>query len=446
MSMSRGERVRAVITALDRSGEGVAEVEGVTIRVPGVTPGQEVEAEIVHVGQGGGPPRAWAQAVEIRGAGVGREAPCRHAAPTRGACGGCPLMHLPPAVQRGLKQQAVAEALAPLGVTVEAVQAAGEELGYRCRSNFVAARDEAGRVRLGSRAPRSAAVAEMTGCGVLRSPQPALLGALEATLSALATPVVPEPGGLRYVGTRAGADGQEALIELITSEGAAWVEEAAAALLALPGVVGVSASVNANSGNAVRTQPPRLLGGRATVEEVIAGVTLEVGCEMFTQLNAAVASAMAEAVAARAPADARVIWDLYCGAGVLGLVTARSRPGAEVFGAEVHAPPTRIAAAAAARLGVAGRWVAQDLAQGPPPGWPRPDVALVNPPRRGLDAALLQALVDLRAPVVYMSCNPVSFARDAAHLIGAGLRLDAVEAWDMIPQTTHVEVVGRFLP
>ena len=68
----------------------------------------------------------------------------------------------------------------------------------------------------------------------------------------------------------------------------------------------------------------------------------------------------------------------------------------------------------------------------------------MNPPRRGLDAPVLALLEALPAQILYMSCSPESFARDAARLQAAGRRLAAVEAWDMLPQTLHVELLGRF--
>jgi len=76
---------------------------------------------------------------------------------------------------------------------------------------------------------------------------------------------------------------------------------------------------------------------------------------------------------------------------------------------------------------------------------PAPDVVVVDPPRTGLSPAALRGLGALRAPrLVYVSCDPPTLARDAALLIAAGYQLDTLEAFDLFPNTPHVEVVASF--
>ena len=78
-------------------------------------------------------------------------------------------------------------------------------------------------------------------------------------------------------------------------------------------------------------------------------------------------------------------------------------------------------------------------------GWARPDAVVVNPPRKGLEPAVLAGLLSLRpAKLLYMSCNPDSFARDASRLMADGYRLDEVSAHDLLPQTRHTELLARF--
>jgi 23S rRNA (uracil1939-C5)-methyltransferase len=74
----------------------------------------------------------------------------------------------------------------------------------------------------------------------------------------------------------------------------------------------------------------------------------------------------------------------------------------------------------------------------------RADVVVVDPPRKGCDAALLRTLVEM-APqrLVYVSCNPQTLARDLAWLCQHGFALDGVQPVDMFPHTLHVEVVAR---
>jgi tRNA/tmRNA/rRNA uracil-C5-methylase (TrmA/RlmC/RlmD family) len=73
-------------------------------------------------------------------------------------------------------------------------------------------------------------------------------------------------------------------------------------------------------------------------------------------------------------------------------------------------------------------------------------VVIVDPPRRGLDSALAAALADEPPPLLlYVSCDVDSFRRDAAQLVAGGqLRLAALEAWSLFPNTEHVETLARF--
>ena len=71
---------------------------------------------------------------------------------------------------------------------------------------------------------------------------------------------------------------------------------------------------------------------------------------------------------------------------------------------------------------------------------------LVNPPRRGLDGTVMEQLKNLPAgQLIYMSCNPHSFASNAGELCAAGWNLGRVHAHDMLPRTTHVELIARFV-
>jgi tRNA/tmRNA/rRNA uracil-C5-methylase (TrmA/RlmC/RlmD family) len=75
-----------------------------------------------------------------------------------------------------------------------------------------------------------------------------------------------------------------------------------------------------------------------------------------------------------------------------------------------------------------------------------PDLALVDPPRSGLDRVVADRLARLAPPtVVYVSCDPGTFARDVARLFARGYRVNRLRFFDLYPQTPHVEVIGRLV-
>jgi 23S rRNA (uracil1939-C5)-methyltransferase len=75
----------------------------------------------------------------------------------------------------------------------------------------------------------------------------------------------------------------------------------------------------------------------------------------------------------------------------------------------------------------------------------RPEAVVVDPPRAGLAPEVVGALLRLKAPrLVYVACDPATFARDAKRLVLGGYVLEEVQPLDMFPQTHHVECVARF--
>jgi len=444
--MKTGERITVDILGFSTDGLGMgrALVEDREVLVSHAAPGDRVTAVIEHVSPN--QPIAWARAVMWLGRGPDHaKAPCHHAAPTRGACGGCPLMHLSPDAQRRAKLALLDGALSPLGVSLSSLRSASPTLAYRNRSNFVVERTRRGRVVLGSYAPRSHEVARMSGCPILRKPLPDVAERIALVLQTEGYPVGDEHDGVRYVGVRADAEGK-VLVELILWRAdVAWQQALAEAIGRLPEVVGVSVSQNVSRGNAIRVEAEQTVVGRSRLMETIAGLEVEVACGTFTQLNTSVATAMADWLVARVGSPS-LVWDLYCGVGVLGLAAIRGRQGARVFGVESVVEAVAEARMVASRAGLEATFLAHDLRAGLPPEVPSPDLIIANPPRRGLDPAVVDAVIaQPRATLFYMSCNPTSFATDAARLLRAGFVLAEVEAWDMLPQTAHIELMARFV-
>src|SRR5690606_5604267 len=139
-----------------------------------------------------------------------------------------------------------------------------------------------------------------------------------------------------------------------------------------------------------------------------------------------------------------VVADIYGGVGVFGLFMATA--GAQVTLVEIE--PVAVAAAQATARG----WGLSEQitclassAAGAMAALPDLDLVLVAPPRTGLDDVRLTALCDDGpARIVYISCSPITFARDAARLIRAGYVMETYELFDFYPQTVHIEGLAAF--
>lgn len=181
---------------------------------------------------------------------------------------------------------------------------------------------------------------------------------------------------------------------------------------------------------------------------------LRVSARSFLQVNRGLAARLyadvARAIELR-PDEA--ILDLYCGVSGLGRTVLRTQPTSRLFGIEWSQSAIADAAASAAADGLGDRAVffCGGVADRLPEALrelallKRPYVALLNPPRRGCEPAVLRALLDAEVrprAIAYVSCSPSSLARDLAILLQAGYRLSAVTPYDMHPGTPHIETLA----
>jgi 23S rRNA (uracil747-C5)-methyltransferase len=180
------------------------------------------------------------------------------------------------------------------------------------------------------------------------------------------------------------------------------------------------------------------LHGGHTLPMRLNGITLQLRPGGFFQTNTDVAAALYRQVADWVAASgASQIWDLYCGIGGFALHCAAA--GREVLGVESSAHAVDGARAAAGQLGVDARFEVADADALRFDGHDAPELVIVNPPRRGLGAALCGQIetADFRW-LVYSSCNPASLARDLERM--PSLRPVQARLFDMFPHTGHAEV------
>jgi 23S rRNA (uracil1939-C5)-methyltransferase len=445
MKLRRGTELEITPERLDHQGRGQATHEQGPLLLPGAAPGDRALATVEHIDR---KKNHFLRVQRILERGPhSRKPPCHHAAPLRGSCGGCPLMHLDAQAQLQLKRDALEATLQAHGLQVEPGWfAAPQPLGYRNRSHFIPARTGAGKARLGSYAPRSHDVAWMSGCQVVRPAIAELASDLEAMLDDLAVPLDGGPQALRSVTLRADPDGLLLVDLVLYSQAPGWLPQLTDALMRRSRVLGVCASVNESSGNALRTGPSRLLAGQRSLHEPVGALSLWLDAASFSQLNSEVAAQIYQS-AARMGEQAGSVLDLYCGVGGLGLNLARHRAqqgqSTQVFGVESIERAVELARLNAQDTGLEAAFEVADLSQAVPATAPQAQLVVVNPPRRGLHAPVLEYLEGCQAQrLIYMSCNPETFARDVARLKGAGWRLETLEAYEMLPQTLHTELLG----
>jgi len=342
--------------------------------------------------------------------------PCPHAGP--GRCGGCDFQHVKLEAQRRLKAFRVAEQLTRVaGVErpVEVEPVAGDTGGLGWRSRVRLAVDEHGAV--GFRRHRSHELEHVDACPIA-SPAVAATGALTTRWPGVAHLEV-------VTGTRHG----EALVS-VTPKGRGAPR--------LPDI-GTGVVVR----RTVRRQP-------GAVHATVGGRTYRVSAGVFWQVHSGAAEALLHAVLAMA-GDCRgaSVVDLYAGAGLFSVPLAEAvGPDGSVLAVERDAracADARHNASGLPNLRVTRAEVTPRLVAS---GIGRPDVVVLDPAREGAGTEVARALA-ARATLrrlVYVSCDPSSFARDLRALLDEGLHLAELRAFDIFPMTEHVELVAAIDP
>jgi 23S rRNA (uracil1939-C5)-methyltransferase len=377
------------------------------------------------------------------------EAPCPHYP----HCIGCPLISYSYPEQLLKKQQIVVQALSAyrslVQIQVPAVIASPHRLGYRARVKLVV-RSSRGDVATGLYVPATHRVIDISSCPVHPRPVNQVTGYVKKKIIELK--IVPydernDSGQLRYLDFHYSFARRELHVMLVTRH----AEFPQGAVLArslsrrFSFVTGVIQNINETRGNVIWGDRHRLLSGRDTLLEEIGSLKFAFSPGVFSQANPAAAKKLYETVAEMAALTGREnVLDLYCGVGPTSLYLART--ARVVWGIDESSLAIDMAKQNARRNGFANcRFLAGDVGEKIVEAHRtlgRIDCIVLNPPRKGVQPAALEAILALNAPkIIYVSCEPNSLARDLDKLVNQGYRIRRLQPIDMFPQTEQVENV-----
>jgi 23S rRNA (uracil1939-C5)-methyltransferase len=348
-------------------------------------------------------------------------------------CGGCPLMTLAEAAQAQLKLQHLQRVLQHVqaAVTPEWI-GSPRALGYRVRARLGWQRAAKGRAaRIGYRPAGDDAIVDVERCAVLAPELARGLSALRARLGA-------ELEGEGAIALGLGAGGQ-CVAELRTdAPQPPAVYSACEALVAARELAGLALHAGGRELAAARFGDPRQLGAG------IDGKPLLAPPGAFTQANPEVNARLVARVLELAAPEGASVLELFAGHGNFTVALAARA-------AQLRAVEADAAAAEACRQNLRergltnARVVCDDAAHGAQ-GKGRVDVVVLDPPRAGARAVLPAIVARRPRRIVYVSCDAASLRRDLGELAAAGYRVDAAAAFDMFPQTSHLESLVRLVP
>ncbi len=438
--LERGVTVDLTISALGVNGEGVAKLDGFTVFVDGALPNEEVSAKVNLIK----PSYAKGELIHIKKADDQRVMPaCRRYE----ECGGCHIMHLAYLAQLARKTQLVKDALKHIGGQKDAVVlpciASPEPFHYRNKIQLPVGRVSDGIVT-GFYRRGSHDIVPYDRC---LTHHPSMEETVMVVRQLLQTAKL-EPyseqstrGTLRHLLIRANGCGKQ-LVGLVTTgrQQKNIMAFAHAIMSAAPNVVGVVESINTRAQNVILGDQARPLVGTPYLLEQLNGLTFKVSLESFFQVNLKAALLLyATALDFAAITANDIVLDAYCGTGTMSLLAARRAK--RVVGAECVSQAVRDAEENAQANGIANAKFVVGNVEEKIELFKGIDIALVNPPRKGLDERVVHA-INTYGPkrVVYVSCNPATLSRDIKML--SNYRLAKVQPIDMFPQTMHVESVA----
>ncbi len=432
---------RGTVDGYASDGSGVARIDGMVVFVKQAVRGETADIFIEHVGHNA----AWGHIERlITPSPARREPDC----PAYGTCGGCQFRHMDYAEELEAKRTRVEDALRRIGgaeITVSPIHGAEDTERYRNKVQF-----PVGPGAIGYYQGRTHRVVDTEDCLLQPEADTLCRRVVKEWMDTWRVPHYNEKTGkglLRHLYLRTNRAGQVLCCLIVNGHSIPHEAELIAALrAAVPTLVGVVLSVNTRKNNVILGTEYRTLWGEARLEETLCGHTFRLSVPSFFQINRAQTEVLyrrAEEFAALTGAETVV--DLYCGIGTISLTLAEG--AGRVIGVEVVPQAIEDAKENAARNGLAHKTRfecgdASDLAAQLEQEGIRPDVVVVDPPRKGLAPDVVDTIVRMDPKrVVYVSCDPATLGRDVKRFSDHGWTVTRAEAVDLFPRTAHVESI-----
>lgn len=443
------------IVDLAYNGKSVAYIDGKVTLVNGGLPGERVAAKIVKS------KRRYNQATLLRVLTPSSDripAVCKHYE----ICGGCTWQDLDYDKQLYYKRNQVVASLKHIGglddVTVQEIHPSPDLFFYRNKMEFSFHVADLNKTPSGfalglHERGRFDRIFDIEKCHLQSDTSNRLVNFIRQAAADLNIPIydlISHQGFLRFLIIREGKNTGQLMVILVSADGTfACKKELTRALVeAFPEITTLVWVVNPTITNIAKGGVREILHGPGYIEETILGLKFRINPAAFFQTNSRQTEALYRTAIEMAEIEpGHDVLDLYCGAGTIGLCAAGA--AREIVGIEIE-PEAVGAARINARLNriknaqfhageVRTVMLAEEFQDR------KFDRAFVDPPRAGMHPKALKRLAEIDAPrLIYISCNPATFARDAQLLTIAGYRLDTVIPFDMFPHTMHIELVSRF--
>lgn len=442
--MQKNDEIEIEITDMTDEGSGIGRFDGMAVFVPGTAVGDMAFVRVLKVKK----TYAFGKLLKIIAPSPDRtENDC----PSFPRCGGCVYRHISYSAELRIKYSRVYETVKRIGgvdLKPREIIKSDSPYRYRNKAQYPVAEDGA----LGFYSFHSHRIVPLNGCAL----QPEIFDKIAAVITEWVrengVSVYNEQshrGLLRHIYIRlAEKTGEIMVVAVVNGENLPFAEDLINRLLSVCGesLKSVQLNINCEKTNVILGDKCKVLYGGEYITDILCGVKLRLSPLSFYQVNRATAEKLYKKAAEYAAPDSKVILDLYCGAGSIGLSMANRAK--QIIGAEIVPEAVGDARFNAKLNGIENaEFICADAAKAAKELSERgisPDAVILDPPRKGCSPELIGTVAECFRPerVVYVSCDSATLARDIKLFSQKGYSLTEYTPVDMFPRTAHVETVA----
>ncbi len=445
--MKKNDEIILEIDGYTSGGSGVGHYEGMAVFVPLSAKGDTVLTKILKVKKR----YAYGKVMEIINTSPDRiTSDCD----VFNRCGGCVYRHISYNAECKIKSEKVYNSIKRIGridMEPQPIISAEKTLGYRNKAQYPISQNR----NVGFFGTHSHRVIECENCLL----QPEIFGQICAVI----TDFLKEnnisiyneqdlTGLVRHIYIRHAAKTGEIMVVLvINGDTLPFIDILTERLKALLGenLKSVQLNINKKDTNVILGDECVSVFGDTYITDILCGIKIRISPLSFYQVNRDMAEKLYQKAAEYAMPDNKTVLDLYCGAGSIGLSMAKTAK--KIIGVEIVPDAVRDAGINAQINGIQNaEFICADAAAAAEQLAARglkPDVVIVDPPRKGCEEALLNTIANDFSPerIVYVSCDSSTLARDIAILQNNGYKLMEYTPADLFPRTSHVECAAKLI-
>lgn len=451
MELKKNQEILLTIEDFTKEGEGLGKYQGFPLFVKDTVIGDEAKVSITKLKKNYG----YARLVEIKKPSPDRVTP---PCPVARQCGGCKIQQLSYEKQKQFKWNQVANCMKRIGgfekieEKMEPIYGMEHPWHYRNKAQYPIGKDKEGKITAGFYAGRTHTIVPNTDCLIQAEVNKNILEILLSYFQQNHIAPYDEKkhtGLVRHILTRVGFVTGEIMVCLVLNGEKEQLKHVSAlieALKQIPGMTSIVVNKNTEKTNRILGGTCQTLWGKDYIEDYIGNVRYQIGPLSFFQVNPIQTKVLYSKALEYADLKGKeIVWDLYCGIGTISLFLAQKAK--QVYGVEIIREAIEDARQNARInhrdnvtffVGKAEEIVPEEYEK----TGIRPDVMVVDPPRKGCETSLLHTMIQMQPQrIVYVSCDPGTLARDCKILCQKDYEVQKVAVVDQFAHSCHVESV-----